>query len=215
MNTFKEISKIKKECPVCETERALVYGEMDEVLKVRGEDIEITSKLNYCPEGNHYFYDVEDEEDKFQAAYREYKRRKGYLQSEEIKSLRKQYRLSQKNFARLLNWGDITIHRYESGAIQDDAHNDFLRMLLDFNNFKKYFESKKNILDPDLVSLVQEAIDNIEKEHNRHVVDLIFKIFSKPATGRGQLPSIEAQPDYIEQLNDGQYSANRELALAA
>ena len=48
-------------------------------------------------------------------------RGKGFLQPEEIEKIRKQYGLSQKNFARLLGWGDITIHRYESGAIQDDA----------------------------------------------------------------------------------------------
>lgn len=212
---FKEIRKIRKECPVCEIERDLSYGEIDEVLKVRGEDIEVTSRVHYCPEGDHYFYDIKDEEEKFQIAYREYRKRKGFLQPEEIEKIRKQYGLSQKNFARLLGWGDITIHRYESGAIQDDVHNDVLRMLLDFNNFKKYFESKKNILEPHLVNLVQKTIDNIEKEQNSHVVDLIIKIFSKPPAGSGPVLYIGAQSDYIEQLNDGQYSANSELALAA
>jgi putative zinc finger/helix-turn-helix YgiT family protein len=138
MSMFKEISKIKKGCPVCEVEKDLIYGTMDEVLKVRGEDIEITSRVHYFPEGNHYFYDVEDEEEKFQIAYREYRKRKGLLQPEKIRQIREQYGLSQKNFARLLDWGDITIHRYESGAIQDTVHNDFLSLIKDFDNFKKY-----------------------------------------------------------------------------
>ena len=49
ISMFKEIRKIRKECPVCEVERDLSYGEIDEVLKVRGEDIEVTSKGALLP----------------------------------------------------------------------------------------------------------------------------------------------------------------------
>lgn len=34
---------------------------------------------------------------------------------EEIKKIREQYGLSQRSFAKLLNWGDKTICRYENG----------------------------------------------------------------------------------------------------
>lgn len=212
---FKEISKIKKECPVCEIERDLIYGEMNEVLKVRGEDIEITSKVNYCPEGKHYFYDVEDEEEKFQIAYREYRKRKGFLQPEEIKKIREQYGLSQKNFARLLGWGDITIHRYESGAIQDDVHNDVLSLIRDFDDFKKLFESKKNTMEPDLARKVEEKITAIEKEHEHRKIELLVKLLSSKTT-LTDLPINLQKPAYAAHHEDFKYSAaNSELALAA
>ncbi len=212
---FKEISRIHKECPVCDNEKDLAYGETTEILKVRGEGIEVTSKIYFCLDGGHYFYDIEDEEDKFQSAYRQYKRRKGLLQSEEIKAIRNQYGLSQKNFARLLNWGDITIHRYETGAIQDDVHNDVLTMLRDFDYFKKYFETKRNILEPDLVRLVQQNIDSIEQGLRRHTADLMIKMLAEQKREfRGAFIG-ETQPDYIRQGASEGYCSNEELALAA
>jgi putative zinc finger/helix-turn-helix YgiT family protein len=173
--SFREIRRIHKECPVCETEKELAYGEINEVLKVRGIDINVSSRINHCIDGDHYFYDIEDEEDKFQFAYREYKKLKGYLQAEEIKAIRKQYGLSQKNFARLFNWGEITIQRYESGAIQDDAHNDVLMLIRDFDNFKKYFVAKKDFIKPDLAAIIKEKISAIEKERT---IDILARILS-------------------------------------
>jgi len=212
---FKEISKIKKGCPVCEVERDLIYGAIDEVLKVRGENIEVTSKIYYCPEGVHYFYGVTDEEEKFQIAYREYRKRKGLLQPEEIKKIREQYGLSQKSFARFLDWGDITIHRYESGAIQDTVHNDFLLLIKDFDNFKKYFDTKKNFIEPEIARKVEEKIVEIEKARNSQTFDLLVRLSS---TGKKEiiLPVTDTiTKDYSAHNEYSQYSANQELALAA
>lgn len=212
---FKEIRKIKKECPICEVERDLTYGEMDEILKVRGEDINVTSRVHYCPEGDHYFYDVEDEEEKFQLAYREYKKRKGLLQPEEIRQIREQYGLSQKNFARLLGWGDITIHRYESGAIQDAVHNGFLSLIKDFDNFKKFFFEKKNFIEPEIVRKIEEKIVEIEKARNSQTFDLLVRLSS---TEKKEiiLPLTDTMTKEYSAHNEySQYSANQELALAA
>lgn len=212
---FKEISKIKKECPVCEIERALIYGEMNEVLKVRGEDIEVTSRVHYCPEGVHYFYDVEDEENKFEFAYREYRKRKGLLQPEEIRQIREQYGLSQRNFARLLDWGDITIHRYESGAIQDTVHNDFLSLIKDFDNFKKYFDTKKNFIEPEIVRKIEEKIVEIEKARNSQTFDLLVRLSSTEKKEIIVPVTDTITKDYSAHNEYSQYSANQELALAA
>lgn len=205
---IKEISKIKKECPVCEIERDLIYGEMNEVLKVRGEDIEVTSRVHYCTEGKHYFYDVEDEEEKFQIAYREYRKRKGFLQPEEIKKIREQYGLSQKNFARLLGWGDITIHRYESGAIQDEAHNVVLSLMKDFDYYKQYFETRKNTLDPVLARKIEDKI-------NHRTIELLIRLFSAKREESNEPITSATMPTYSEQNNALKYCTNEELALAA
>jgi putative zinc finger/helix-turn-helix YgiT family protein len=215
MITFKGISKIKKECPVCENERELVYGEAKEVLKVRGEEIEVITKVHYCPDGNHYFYTAEDEEAKFQSAYYEYRKRKGLLQPEEIRQIREQYGLTQRNFALLLGWGEITIHRYESGAIQDDVHNDILSIIKDFDNFKKYFYTKKNFIEPEIARKVEEKIVEIEKARNSQTFDLLVRLSS---TRKKEiiLPVTDTiTKDYSAHNEFSQYSANQELALAA
>lgn len=211
--SFNETRRIHKECPVCETEKELAYGEIKETLKIRGVDIKVVSRINHCIDGDHYFYDLEDEEAKFQFAYREYKKLKGFLQAEEIKAIRQQYGLSQKNFARLFNWGDITIQRYESGAIQDDVHNDVLMFIREFDNFKKYFITKKNFISPDIAAKIEEKINAIEKERSIGVLERIFTIKRK---GYPMLIQSTVELRYsIHNETLQSCSNNNELALAA
>lgn len=50
-------------------------------------------------------------------AYNEYRRKHKLLLPDEIKKIREKYGLSQRSFAKLLNWGDKTICRYENGFV--------------------------------------------------------------------------------------------------
>lgn len=204
---FREINKLHKECPVCEIERDLVYGETRDTLKIRGLDIDVTSNIHYCPEGDHYFYSIEDEEDKFQSAYREFRKRRGLLQPEEIRAIRMQYGLSQKNFSRLLGWGEITIHRYETGAIQDEPHNDVLMFIKEFDNFKTYFSTKKHTLDPALAFKIEKII-------NKRTFGMLEKLFS---TKKNYPLPIQNKIDlhYARHIENSQGCVNNELALAA
>lgn len=210
-----EIKRLNRECPVCEVEKDLIYGEINEVLKVRGEDIDVTSRVYYCTEGDHYFHEADDEEEKFQVAYREYRKRKGLLQPDEIKQIREQYGLSQRSFAQLLEWGEVTIHRYESGAIQDAVHNDVLSMIRSFEEFKKYFESKKAFIGAELSKRVAEKISAIENEKCRQTFDLISKSFRALRKPPISYSSLLNEDDFSRQDSDAQYDPNEGLALAA
>lgn len=55
--------------------------------------------------------------------------------------------LSQRSFAKLLNWGDKTIRRYENGAVQDRAHNSLLLFLRDPENMRIYLTENEVALD--------------------------------------------------------------------
>ena len=46
----------------------------------------------------------------------------GLLTSDEIVAIRESHGLSQADLAKLLGWGEATISRYESKAIQDEAY---------------------------------------------------------------------------------------------
>lgn len=176
MVMFRPMRSIKKKCPICEAERDLQYGRKREILKVRDEEIPVESKVYYCPEGDHYFYDIEDEEQKFQSAYREYKKRKSLLQQEEIKQIREKYGFSQRGFARFLGWGEITIQRYESGALQDNAHNSLLFVIKDFENFKKLFEiRKKDLMEKD-IKRIERRLKDLENEANQLTLDFLFRM---------------------------------------
>lgn len=60
-----------------------------------------------------------------------YRRKKGLLTTDEIIGIRENYGLSQVDLAKLLGWGEATISRYESKAIQDEAYDTMLRLVKD------------------------------------------------------------------------------------
>ncbi len=215
MDILKVISKIKEECPICGIEKNIIYGEIKEVLKVRGEDIEVTTRVHYCPDGDHSFYSIDDEEDKFQLAYTEYRKRKGLLQPQEIKQIREKYGLSQRSFARLLGWGEITIHRYESGAIQDDVHNDLLLIIRELENFKKYFTTKRNSIEPYLARKVEKKIVEIEREWISRTFNLLVRFSMQKKENILLATRIPMPLYYWEHNKSSQYCANEELAQAA
>lgn len=61
------------------------------------------------------------------AARDAFRLQKGLLTSEDIKDARKQYGLTQKEFAQLLGWGEVTIQRYETKLIQDETFDQKIR----------------------------------------------------------------------------------------
>lgn len=214
---FTKIREVKDECPLCEGVRNLVYGSQQEKILVRGEEIDVSVNLFYCPTGDHYFQSFDDDEERIQSAYREYRKRKGFLQPEEIKQIREQYGLSQRNFARLLGWGDITIHRYESGSLQGDAQNDVLLLIKSFEDFKKYFEKKKNSIDSEIVLKVEESIIEIEGKKDIQTFNLWerYSSINKKQNILPQLTRSVIMSDYLEQNKYLPYCSNEELALAA
>lgn len=185
---FKSIKKLTGECPVCEAKRELAYGTRVETLTVRGKKIHIDTNAYYCKEGGHYFYDPKDEEKKFQEAYSEYRKQEGLLQPEEIKEVREKYGLSQKAFARFLGWGEITVQRYESGALQDNAHNNLLLLIKEPGNFLKLFDARKPYLpQKDLVKISKklekakqfDLASAFKRTHEKRRSKIIYTFFPK------------------------------------
>ncbi len=62
-------------------------------------------------------------------AYAIYRRRFSILTPNGIREIRERSGLSQRDFGRLLGWDDVTLHRYETGALPAIAHNAVLKML--------------------------------------------------------------------------------------
>lgn len=172
---FEKIRELRDECPICEKERALAYGRRTEIVKVHGEEILVKVKVYHCIEGDHYFYDLKDEEDKYQTAYREYRKRKGLLRPEEIKHIRETYGLSQRAFARFLSWGAITVQRYETGALQDSGHNTLLNFLKDTENFRRYFESRKSSLPERITTRVEKRLCELNDKEKQLEMAFFFR----------------------------------------
>ena len=151
---------MKRYCDCCSKEVDAKIITKTEQYKIFGEDIIVDAKVLICPYCGEEFFCEELDNETLNAAYNEYRKRHKLLLPEEIKEIREMYGLSQRGFAKLLNWGDKTLFRYESGSIQDKAHNSLLILLRNPENMRTYLKDNEININE---NQRKELIDRIEK----------------------------------------------------
>lgn len=165
-------------CEVCGREVETKIITRKEVFNVCREDIEVDAKVMVCAEFGEELFNEELDSATLINAYNEYRRRHKLLLPEEIRRIRGQYGLSQRSFAKLLNWGDKTIRRYENGAVQDRAHNSLLLFLREPENMRTYLTENEVALDEKQISRLLETVDKLEQDTDfrvgRRYFDLLF-----------------------------------------
>ena len=133
---------MKAFCPNCEKETQQILVKRTENVNVRGELIPVEFEYFHCDECNESYEIQLPDYDPLVAAYREYRERRGLLQPEKIKELRKELGLSQKVFSKILGVGIATLNRYENGALQSEAHDQVIRLSVQPENLIRILEEK-------------------------------------------------------------------------
>lgn len=164
-------------CEVCGREVETKIITQKEIFNVCGEDIEVDAQVMVCAECGEELFNEELDSATLINAYNEYRRRHKLLLPEEIRKIREQYGLSQRSFAKLLNWGDKTIRRYENGAIQDRAHNSLLLFLREPENMRTYLTENEVALDEKQVVKLLDTVDKLEQDTDFRVGRRYFDLF--------------------------------------
>lgn len=159
-------------CNNCDDYKEFSIIERNDVYEVKGTDIEIKAKVSICNCCGEELFNEEIDEDNFEAAYLIYRQKEGILLTSEIKGIREMYGLSQRSFSKLLRWSEVTMHRYEMGAIPDKAHNNTLILLKNpenmiailNNNLGILSERKEEALKERIKELLNNKSDEILKE---------------------------------------------------
>ena len=112
-------------CVVCGDDREFRCERRPTEFEVRGETLSFEVPVKVCPVCK--TVDAEQGVDPAAIAFGEYRKRRGLLTPEEIKDIRKRFRLSQKSLAALLGMSEATVNRYEGGGLQDEAHDQAIR----------------------------------------------------------------------------------------
>ena len=154
---------MKKYCEECGKEVETKIITKMESYDVCGEQIEVEADIMVCEECGEEFYCEQLDNETLVNVYNKYRKKHKLLLPEEIKAIREQYGLSQRSFAKLLNWGDKTIYRYENGAIQDKAHNSLLLFLKKPENMKIYITENEVMLEDRQINKIINEIDKLEK----------------------------------------------------
>jgi len=151
-------------CPSCNKMTGGKVMSKEEIFNVKGEDIKIKSSIAVCNECGEEVFVEELEEANLRNAYTEYRKLHDLLAPMQITEIRERYGLSQRSLSKLLGWGEITIHRYESGSLQDKVHDEVLKLISKPENLLEIYEKQAHFLAPYVSEALKKQIDNLIKK---------------------------------------------------
>ena len=160
-------------CPQCGHAVNTHIEEREEVFPVKGEGVTVLSKIRICGSCGTDIYDRELDGENLSNAFNVYRKKHKIVSPEEIIELRGKYGLSQRSLGSLLDWGEITIHRYENGSIPDDAHNQVLKLINDPYNMTVIYEQNKSKLSQRFQSAIEDRLRELIKEERREDIRCI------------------------------------------
>ena len=210
METSTLIKKVHMDCPLCGKTHEVEERKRFATLIVKGEEVTYEERFYFCA-------NADEDENEFETgsmtntnllnARNAYRVKRGLLTSDEIVAIRENYGLSQVDFARLLGWGEATISRYESKAIQDEAYNTMLRLIKDnpliaLEFLKKNASKFSDLKRVEIRAKIVENLDSYGKEYlTRQAFEGEYADFEELSDANGftvlDVDKIEAIISYI------------------
>lgn len=210
------IRKIHMSCPLCDKTHELEERKRTTTIIIKGEEVTYEERFYFCANSD-------EDENEFETgamtnenllnARNAYRVKMGLLTSDEIVAIRESYGLSQVDLAKLLGWGEATISRYESKAIQDEAYDTMLRLIKDnplqaLEFLKKNSEKFSMVKRLEIRAKIVEKLDSYGKEFlTRQTFEGEYANFEEPSDSNGftmlDIDKIEAMISYIaENVNN-------------
>ncbi|MDP8258760.1 MAG: DUF4065 domain-containing protein [Candidatus Aadella gelida] len=148
-------------CPKCNMMVDYSVKAKKETFPVKGEDVEVISQVAFCGSCNDEIFNEKLDANNLDLAYNEYRKKHKLLLPDEITKIREKYSLSQRALGRLLEWGEITVNRYENGAMQDTVHNEVLLFIAEPMNMRTIFERNKHLLSERVSDSLRNKIEQL------------------------------------------------------
>lgn len=210
------IRKIHMSCPLCGKTHEIEERKRITTITLKGEEVTYEERFYFCANAS-------ADENEFETgamtnknllnARNAYRVKMGLLTSDEIVAIRESYGLSQVDLAKLLGWGEATISRYESKAIQDKAYDTMLRLIKDnplqaLEIFKRNADSFPVMKRLEIRTKIVEKLDSYGKEFlTRQAFAGEYANFEEPSDSNGftmlDIDKIEAIISYIaEKVNN-------------
>lgn len=149
-----------------------------ENLRVRKVKVEVKGKIIEYDE--YYLVDSNGEEvfdrnieiENDERLYDIYKRESNLLTNAEIKQIRQKYGLTQKEYALVIGVGEITVHRFEKGAIQTEAVDAIMRLSNDPDNMYFLLLSNREKISEELYDELLEKIKELRLLKRHAIIDV-------------------------------------------
>lgn len=116
-------------CDACK--KVVKYTIKEKLIKeFKGFEVNVIEKIGVCNVCSNHIYIPELETQNFKKLYDKYREMAEIVSSKQIIQFREKYSISQRELTAVLNWGKMTINRYERGAVPSASHNDVLKHLI-------------------------------------------------------------------------------------
>lgn len=188
------IRKIHMDCPLCDKVHEIEERKRITTTLIKGEETAYEERFYFCAnsdEDENEFETGSMTNENLMAARNAYRKVHNLLTSAEIVEIRENYGLTQVEMAKLLGWGEATVSRYESKAIQDEAYDNMLRIVKDNplkaiefldRNGDKFSASKRQQIRVKL----EEKLDSYGKEFlTRQTLEGEYVRFSELSDSNG------------------------------
>lgn len=140
-------------------------------VNVKGSLIEYDEYYLVDDNGEEVFdRNIEIEND--QRLYDIYKKQNNLLTNFEIKKIRQKYGLTQKEYALVIGVGEVTVHRFEKGAIQTEAVDSIMKLSNDPDNMSFLLLQNRKNIGESLYSLLSKRIKELQTLKKHALVDI-------------------------------------------
>lgn len=185
--------KIMK-CEMCGKEHLVEIIKQTSEVYIKDELVEYEETVYFCSncdEDEAYFIPAKIMNENLMNARNAYRKKKGLLLSNEIVKFREKYNLSQIELSKIMDFGEATISRYESKSIQDETHDNMLRIVM--NNpleFLKLLDKNKNQFESYNYELIRNHIINVISSHDNAIIkrqnlNNYYALYSEPSIENG------------------------------
>lgn len=161
---------MKVYCPYCRKEVKYKIEKRD-IVKFKNVIINSYENVGICIECNQDLYINELENANLDRIYKAYKQNANIISAEEIVNFRKKYDISQRELTSILEFGKMTINRYEKGDVPTKSQSDYIRLLIDneeeFKNKVEIAFKKGNI--------TEKTYNKILSSNKKYIDDATFE----------------------------------------
>lgn len=117
----------------------------------------------------------------------DYKRKNSLLTANEIAKIREKYKISQATLSKILGFGIKTITRYENGTIQDNTHDNLLRLINKEENFFELWYLNKDRLSDSENAKIEKTLKKEVLKTEYEYQEPCSKLYNTKIGRKGEL----------------------------
>ena len=156
---------MKNYCPYCRNEQEY-YIDKRIVKEYKGVIINVEENVPICKKCRNELIINNIEDDNLKRIYAKYRELKNIITPSEIVELRNKYNISQRELTAILDFGKMTINRYENGSLPSKAQSDYLKLMA--KDEKEFFNKAKEAFYTNRISV--KTFSKIKSITNNNII---------------------------------------------